>query len=111
MGTEPERKKIETAVSNPLGIIPKIRGGGNSAKVRVNAASSETMIAYLVYWTCLKCDGSVKCHCQVFCQVFCHVIVLSSVLGVDVITSCDYLKKTSVKRNVATDKGNNRNEN
>ena len=32
------------------------------------------------------------------------------ILGVDVITSCDYLKKTSMKINVATDKGNSRNE-
>ena len=53
LGTELELKKIETAVSNRLGILPKTRGGGNSAKVGVKAASSETMIAYLVYWTCL----------------------------------------------------------
>ena len=61
LGTEAELKKVETAVSNRLGILPKTRGGSNSAKVVVKAASSETMIVYLVYWTCLECSGSVKC--------------------------------------------------
>ena len=32
------------------------------------------------------------------------------ILGADVITSCDYLKKTSMKINVVTNKGNSRNE-
>ena len=32
------------------------------------------------------------------------------ILGANVITSCDYLKKTSMKINVGTDKGNSRNE-
>ena len=32
------------------------------------------------------------------------------ILGADVITSCDYFKKTSIKINVATDEGNSRNE-
>ena len=32
------------------------------------------------------------------------------ILRADVITSCDYLKKTSMKINVATDKDNSRNE-
>ena len=32
------------------------------------------------------------------------------ILGADVITSCDYLRKISMKINVATDKGNSRNE-
>ena len=43
LDSELELKKAQTAVSKDLGILPKIRGGGNSAKGWV----------ILVYWTCL----------------------------------------------------------
>ena len=35
-------------------------GGGNSSKVWVKTASSETIIVFLVCWTSIYCDGSVK---------------------------------------------------
>ena len=40
-------------MSKHLGIFPKDREGGNSAKVWVKKISLETIIAYLVYWTYL----------------------------------------------------------
>ena len=52
MGSELELKKVQTAVSKNIGILPKVRGGGNSAKVWVKTISPETIILYLVYWTC-----------------------------------------------------------
>ena len=60
LGSELELKKVHTAVSKHLGILRKIRGGGNSAKVWVKTASPETIIVFLVYWTCLECGGSLK---------------------------------------------------
>ena len=60
LGSELELKKVQTPVSKHLGILPKIRGRGNSAQVWVKTASSETIIVYLVYWTCLQHGGSVK---------------------------------------------------
>ena len=53
-------EKVHTAVSKHLGILPKIRAGGNSAKVWVKTISPETILVYLIYWTCLYCGGSVK---------------------------------------------------
>ena len=52
MGSELELKKVQTAVSKHLGILPNIREGGNSAKVWIKTISPETIILYLVYWTC-----------------------------------------------------------
>ena len=42
-----------SAVSKHLGILQKIRGGGNSAKVWVKTVSLERIIFFLVYWTCM----------------------------------------------------------
>ena len=53
LGSELELKKVQTAVSKHLGFLPKIRGGGNSAKVWVKTASLEGIIVFLVYWTCM----------------------------------------------------------
>ena len=55
-----EFKKVQTAASKYLRILPIIRGGGNSAKVWVKTASSATIIVCLVY-SVMWCDGSVKC--------------------------------------------------
>ena len=52
MGSELELKKVQTAVSKHLGILPNISEGGNSAKVWIKTISPETIILYLVYWTC-----------------------------------------------------------
>ena len=52
MGSELELKKVQTAVSKHLGILPNIREVGNSAKVWIKTISPETIILYLVYWTC-----------------------------------------------------------
>ena len=52
LGAELELKKVKIAESKHLGILPKTRGGGKSAKVEVKTASSETIIVYLVDWTC-----------------------------------------------------------
>ena len=46
-------KKVHAALSKHLGILPKYRGEGNSANVWVKLISSERIIVYLVYWTCL----------------------------------------------------------
>ena len=54
LGSELELKKVKTVVSKRLDTLPKIRGGGNRAKVDVETASSEAMIVYLVYWTYLQ---------------------------------------------------------
>ena len=59
LDSEPELKEVQTVVLKHLGTLPKIRGGGNSAKVWVKAASSET-VTVLVYWTCLVGGGSVR---------------------------------------------------
>ena len=58
LDSEPELKEVQTVVLKHLGTLPKIRGGGNSAKVWVSA-SSET-VTVLVYWTCLVGGGSVR---------------------------------------------------
>ena len=55
-----ELKKVQTAISKHLGILPKIRVGGNSARVWVKTDSSATEIFSLVY-TVMWCGGSVKC--------------------------------------------------
>ena len=44
-----ELKKVKTAISKQLGILPKIQGGSNSARVWVKTASSATIIVFLVY--------------------------------------------------------------
>ena len=49
LGSPLELKKVETAVSKHLGIRPKIRERGNSAKVWVKTASSETIIVFFVF--------------------------------------------------------------
>ena len=61
LGSELELRKIQTAIPKHLGILQKIRGGVNSAKVWVKTSSSETIIVFLVYWTGLQCAGFVKC--------------------------------------------------
>ena len=48
LGSELELKKVQTVVSKHLGILPKLRGGGNSVKVWVKTASSRTMILGLL---------------------------------------------------------------
>ena len=52
--------KFQTAVSKHLEILPKIRGGGNSATVWVKTASSARIIVCLVY-DVMQSGGSVKC--------------------------------------------------
>ena len=64
-----EHKKVQTAVSEHLGIVPKIRVGGNSAKVWVKRASSAGTIACLVYSLMLR-GFPVKCLVSV-CPVVC----------------------------------------
>ena len=49
LGSPLELKKVETAVSKHLGIRPKIRGRGSSAKVWVKTAFSETIIVFFVF--------------------------------------------------------------
>ena len=46
-------KKVHTALSKHLKILPKFRGEGNSANVWVKLISSERIFVYLVYRTCL----------------------------------------------------------
>ena len=60
LGSELKFKKVQTAVSRHLAILPKISGGGNSARVWGKTASSATIIVYLVY-NVMRCGGSVKC--------------------------------------------------
>ena len=60
MGSRLELKKVQTAVSKHLGILPKVRGGSNSARFWVKTASSATIIVSLVY-SVMWCGGSVKC--------------------------------------------------
>ena len=54
-----ELNKVQTAVSKHLGILSKIWGGGNSARIWVKTASSATIIALMVY-SVMWCRGSVK---------------------------------------------------
>ena len=44
-----ELQKVQTAVSEHFEILPKIYGGGNSARVWVKTASSAAIIVFLVY--------------------------------------------------------------
>ena len=59
LGSELELKKVQTAVSKHLGILLKIRGRGNGAKVWINTASSETIIVLWLLDLHL-CGSSVK---------------------------------------------------
>ena len=54
-----EHKKVQTALSKHLGIVPKIRGGSNSAKVWIKRASSAVIIFCLGYGVML-CGVPVK---------------------------------------------------
>ena len=54
-----ELKEVQTAVSEHFEILPKIWGGGNSARVWVKTAS-EAIIVFLVY-SMMCCDNYVKC--------------------------------------------------
>ena len=55
-----ELKEHQTALSEHFGILPKIRGGGNSARVWVKTASSAANIVFLVY-SVMWCGAYVKC--------------------------------------------------
>ena len=44
-----ELKKIQAVVSEHFEILPKIRVGGNSARVWVKTSSPEAIIVFLVY--------------------------------------------------------------
>ena len=55
-----ELKEVQTAVSEHFEILPKIWGGGNSARVWVKTASSVAIIVFLVY-SVMWCGAYVKC--------------------------------------------------
>ena len=55
-----ELKEVQTAVSEHFEILPKIWGGGNSARVWVKTASSAAIIVFLVY-SLMWCGAYVKC--------------------------------------------------
>ena len=55
-----ELKEVQTAVSEHFEILPKIWGGGNSARVWVKTASSAALIVFLVY-SVMWCGAYVKC--------------------------------------------------
>ena len=55
-----ELKKVQTAVSEHFKILPKIRGGVNSARVWVKTASSAAIFVFLVYRV-MWCGAYVKC--------------------------------------------------
>ena len=55
-----ELKKVQTAVSEHFEILPKFRGGGNSARVWVKTASSAAIFVFLVY-SVMWCGAYVKC--------------------------------------------------
>ena len=52
--------EVQNAVSKYQGVLPKIKGGGNSVKVRVKRASSALIITCLVY-SVMLCSVLVKC--------------------------------------------------
>ena len=54
-----ELKEVQTAVSEHFEILPKIWGGGNSARVWVKTASSAAIIVFLVY-SVMWCGAYVK---------------------------------------------------
>ena len=76
-----EHKIVQTAVSKHLGIVPKIRGGCNSAKVWVRRASSAAAIVCLVY-SVMLCGVPVKCFAYV-CPVVCAGFSLPGCLNVN----------------------------
>ena len=55
-----ELKEVQTAVSEHFEILPKIWGGGNSARVWVKTASSAAVAVFLVY-SVMWCGAYVKC--------------------------------------------------
>ena len=64
LGSGLDIKKAQNAVSKHQGVLPKIKGGGNSAKVCVKRASSALLVACLVF--CLMLSGvPVKCLASV----------------------------------------------
>ena len=69
-----ELKKVQTVVSKHLGIFPKIRGGGNSARVSGKTATSAALIVFLVYGVMWYGD-SVKCD-GLWCDMACSLVVL-----------------------------------
>ena len=78
---------------------PKNRGGGNSAKVWVKKASSETIIVFLVYWTRMHCCGSVKYLffvCLVISLPGCQQLHLKYV-------SCIFLQWLEIHKNQGSD--------
>ena len=68
-----EFKKLQNSVSKHLEILPKIREGGNSARILVKTASSVTIIGFLVYSVIWR--GSAKCD-GLYCVVACSAVVL-----------------------------------
>ena len=46
-------QKVQTLISKHLGILPKIRGRGNKARILIKPAFSAAIIVCLVYRTCL----------------------------------------------------------
>ena len=56
-----ELKEFQTAVSEHFEILPKIWGGGNSARSWVKTASSAAIIVFLVY-SVMWCGAYVKCN-------------------------------------------------
>ena len=55
-----ELKEVQTAVSEHFEILPKIWGGGNSARFWVKTATSVAIIVFLVY-SVMWCGAYVKC--------------------------------------------------
>ena len=55
-----ELKEVQTAVSEHFQILPKICGGGNSARFWVKTAISVAIIVFLVY-SVMWCGAYVKC--------------------------------------------------
>ena len=67
-------RKVQTAVSKHLEILPKIRRSGNRGRVWVKTASSAAIIVFLVY-SLMWCDAPVKCD-GLLCDMACSVMAL-----------------------------------
>ena len=74
--SELEPKKVKTATSKQLGILPKYQGDCNSARVGIKTASSATIIVFLVYNVIWSDSSAIRdgLYCGVTCSV-CGIVM------------------------------------
>ena len=73
LSSELELKELQTAVSRHLGILPKIRGGGNNAKVWVKQPLLDLLVPVkYLFFVCLvtSLSGCQQLHLKYVFYIF-----------------------------------------